>query len=288
MCKIVAVIVAYHPDFALLSRVVESTAQMVERVIVVNNDGGNWSHKLPEPTVVYTPPKNIGLAAAYNYGAEQARKSGATHVLLLDQDSVPAAGMVQRLLEPYSKGGRIGGVGPIWKDPRSGQVGGFTVAFGTNRVPESGETLTVDFLISSGSLIVLSALEELGPFDETLFIEHVDTEWALRAKAKGFSLYGVAGAVLEHTIGDAAIALPYTNRKLFLYPPERTYYLVRNSVRLWFRPYATWRWRLADFRRLGALLVLHLIFAPDRAKRSKMIAYGLRDVFKHGVVERSV
>jgi rhamnosyltransferase len=288
MSRIVAVIVAYNPDLALLNRVIDSTAQMVESVVVVNNDGGYWSHDLPESIVVYTPRKNIGLAAAYNYGAEQARKRGATHLLLLDQDSVPAAGMVQQLLEQYSKGGRIGGVGPIWKDPRSGQTGGFTVAFGTNRIPEPGETLRVDFLISSGSLIDLSAFEQMGPFDETLFIEHVDTEWALRAKAKGFSLHGVERAVLEHIMGESVIALPLSNRKLFLYPPERTYYLVRNSVRLWVRPYATWRWRLADFRRLGALLTLHLIFAPDRVKRTKMIAYGFRDVFRRGVVERPI
>jgi hypothetical protein len=42
--------------------------------------------------------------------------------------------------------------------------------------PVAGEIVPVDFLISSGSLISLAALADIGPFDESLFIEHVGTE----------------------------------------------------------------------------------------------------------------
>ena len=42
--------------------------------------------------------------------------------------------------------------------------------------PVAGEIVPVDFLISSGSLISLAALADIGPFDESLFTEHVGTE----------------------------------------------------------------------------------------------------------------
>jgi rhamnosyltransferase len=284
--RIVAVIVAYHPDLPTLKRVIAATAPMVSEVIVVNNDQGDWPARLDEAVVFHTPPFNIGIGAAYNFGAALARKEGATHLLLLDQDSIPAPQMVPQLLAQYSMHERIGGVGPLWKDPRTGEVGGFSVKFGSKVIPKAGEDLQVEFLISSGSLIGLDALLELGPFDDKLFIEHVDTEWALRAKSKGFALYGVADALLEHTIGDEVFVLPGSGQRVFMYPAERTYYLVRNSIRLWLRPYATWRWRLFDVWRTSRLIVLYLAFAPNRWVRFKAVLQGMRDAFRPDIAER--
>jgi rhamnosyltransferase len=284
--KVVAIIVAHHPNLALLNRVIASTTTMVSKIVLVNNDRGDWPAGLKAPVFVHTPERNIGLAAAYNFGAEFARREGATHVLLLDQDSVPSPGMVPQLLAQYSKSEPIGAVGPLWKDPRTGEVGGFAVKFGTKRIPGPDEVLKVEFLISSGSLIGLAALSQIGPFDDKLFIEHVDTDWALRAKAKGFALYGVAGAMLEHMIGDAVLDVPGSGRRAFVYPPERTYYLVRNSIRLWRRPYATWRWRLFDVWRLCRLILLYLVFAPDRGRRFKAILQGICDAFRPEIAER--
>jgi rhamnosyltransferase len=282
----VAVIVAYYPDLALLHRVIESVSAMVCEVVLVVNDLGDWPTSFGKSVFVYTPARNIGLAAAYNYGAEFARERGSTHLLLLDQDSVPSTGMVAKLLEPYSIHARVGAVGPLWKDPRTGEIAGFSVRYGEQKIPASDEVLKVEFLISSGSLISLAAISEVGPFDNSLFIEHVDTDWALRAQAKGFALYGVGAAALEHTIGDAVLALPGSGRRVFAYPPERTYYLVRNSMRLWRRPYATWRWRIFDVWRSFRLVMLYLVFAPDRGRRFKSILQGIRDAFRPEVAER--
>lgn len=284
--KVVAVIVAYHPDVERLSRVISSTATMVSKIVVVNNDQGDWPARLSAQFVLYTPGTNIGLAAAYNYGAEVARKEDATHLLLLDQDSVPAPGMVQQLLRPYLRGEPIAAIGPLWQDPRTGEKGGFAIRFGQRTTPAPGEVLRVEFLISSGSLIGLEAFSSMGPFDDKLFIEHVDTDWALRAKAWGFALYGVADAALDHTIGDSVLVLPGASRRAFLYPPDRTYYLVRNSMRLWLRPYATWRWRLFDVWRLCRLLVLYLACAPDRVSRIKAILHGVADAFRPDIGRR--
>ena len=45
------------------------------------------------------PRENLGVAAAQNQGIEWAKQQGATHVLLLDQDSLPHPDMVARLSE---------------------------------------------------------------------------------------------------------------------------------------------------------------------------------------------
>jgi hypothetical protein len=94
------------------------------------------------------------------------------------------------------------------------------------------------------------------------------------------------GALLEHTFGEAALVLSATGRRAFVHPPERTSYLVRDSIWLWLRPYAKWRWRLFDVWRLCRLLLLYLVFAPDRGRRTKSILQGLRDAFRPEIAER--
>jgi rhamnosyltransferase len=204
-------VVAYHPDLAMLAALVAAVAPQVDRVIVVANDGGAWDWLLPANATVIKQDTNLGLGAAYNLAAEWARARGATHLLLLDQDSLPAPDMVVALLDAVTRAEPVAAAGPLWRDARTGQDGFFVqlTRSGARKLrPPSGTIVAVDFLISSGSLISLDALADIGPFDPDLFIEHVDTDWAMRARAKRYRLYGVADARLEHAFGDCcAIAL---------------------------------------------------------------------------------
>jgi rhamnosyltransferase len=212
-----------------------------------------------------------------------ARDQGATHLLLLDQDSVPASGMVAALMEGFQQPGPVAAVGPLWRDSRTREDGFFVrlARWGAHKYePTAGETVPVDFLISSGSSISLTALADIGPFDESLFIEHVDTDWALRAGAKGYRLYGVADARLDHALGDAALSaspLGLRRRRFFLYKPERNYYLLRNSIALWRRHYAPWRWVIHDVRRTFLIMVFYALFVPPRFARLRSMFRALRD-----------
>jgi rhamnosyltransferase len=185
-------------------------------------------------------------------------------------------------MEGFQQPGPVAAVGPLWRDSRTGEDGFFVrlVRWGARKYkPAPGEIVPVDFLISSGSLISLAALADIGPFDESLFIEHVDTDWTLRARAKGYRLYGVADARLDHALGEAALtASPLgLRRRFFLYKPERNYYLLRNSVALWRRHYAPWRWVLHDVRRTVLLMVFYGLFVPPRLTRLRSMFRAVRD-----------
>ncbi len=300
--RIHAAVVVYAPEIAILAKLLTSLAPQVQHVLLVANDGAPWSCRLPQNATIVTPEKNLGLGAAYNLAAARAREHGATHLLLLDQDSVPEPGMVAALAkvftplesvaadqncEPapslrHSGVGAVAAAGPVWRDRRTSDDG-FFIRFTwwgrqTLKPPES-ETVAVDFLISSGSLISLDALAEIGPFDEKLFIEHVDTDFALRAAAKGYKMYGVAGARLDHAFGEATMtASPLgMRRRFFLYPPARNYYLLRNSILLWRRPYAPWRWVWHDVRRTILMMLFYALFVPPRWARLKEMAQAIRD-----------
>jgi rhamnosyltransferase len=278
-----AVITAYRPDVATLGESLAATAPQVEALLLVANDGAPWSCQLPVNVALLRQAKNIGLGAAYNLAVRWAGEQGATHLLLLDQDSVPASGMVAALAEGFQQPGPVAAVGPLWRDSRTREDGFFVrlARWGARKYkPGAGETVPVDFLISSGSLISLAALADIGPFDESLFIEHVDTDWALRARAKGYRLYGVADARLDHALGDAALSaspLGLRRRRFFLYKPERNYYLLRNSIALWRRRYAPWGWVIHDVRRTFLIMVFYALFVPPRFARLRSMFRAVRD-----------
>ena len=277
-----AVVVVYHPNISVLATLLSAIAQQVDHVVLVANDGAPWSCPIPENATIARQSKNLGLGAAYNLAAEWAQQRRATHLLLLDQDSVPAPGMVAALLEAYQQPGPVAAAGPLWRDSRTGEDGFFVCLqrVGVRKYrPIIGEIVPVDFLISSGSLISLDALANIGPFDEALFIEHVDTDWALRARAQGYRLYGVASARLDHGFGEATLTASAlgVRRQFFLYPPARNYYLVRNSMALWRRPYAPWQWVWHDVRRTVVLMLFYVLFVPPRLKRLRCISQAIRD-----------
>lgn len=280
-------IVAYRPDADLLARSIAAAAAQVEHLLVVANDGGGWSCPLPANASVAKQRENLGLGAAYNLAAEWARARGASHLLLLDQDSVPAPAMVAALAAAFCRPGPVAAAGPLWRDSRTGEDGFFVrlTRRGVRKYrPAAGEIAAVDFLISSGSLIALPALADIGPFDEQLFIDHVDTDWALRARAKGYRLYGVAAARLDHRPGEAILPIYGSSRgrKIFLQPPVRNHYLVRNSITLWRRPYAPLPWVWHDLRRTVLLMLFYALFVPPRWQRVRQMARAIRDALRPG------
>jgi rhamnosyltransferase len=280
--RAVAAVVVYRPDVAVLSEVLRATAVQVDWIWVIANDGAPWSCPLPENATLSKQDRNLGLGAAYNLAADWARERGATHLLLLDQDSVPAPAMVAALLGAFTQPGPVAAAGAFWRDQRTGDDGFFVrlALWGTRHYrPAPGEIVPVDFLISSGSLISLDAHDDIGRFDEALFIDQVDTDWSFRAGTKGYRLYGVADARLDHAFGEATVpVVPLgLHRPFFLYPPQRNYYQMRNSVILWRRPYAPWRWVLYDARRLALMSLYYALFVPPRRERVRIMFRALRD-----------
>ncbi len=288
-----AAVVVYHPNISVLATLLPAIAQQVDHVLLVANDGAPWSCPIPDNATIARQSKNLGLGAAYNLAAKWAQQRDATHVLLLDQDSVAAPGMIAALLEAFKQSGPVAAAGPLWRDSRTGEDGFFVrlKRCGVRKFrPTTREIVAVDFLISSGSLMLLDALAAIGPFDEAFFIEHVDTDWALRARAQGYRLYGVASARLDHGFGEATMTAGVLGlrRQFFLYPPARNYYLVRNSIALWRRPYAPWQWVWHDVRRTVVLMLFYVLFVPPRLKRLRCIAQAIRDARRLNVTVENV
>lgn len=282
--KIVAVAVSYHPAPDEIEQLLAATLPQVAAFVLVDN--GSYppvEGRLPDDPRVHclSLGDNLGIAAAQNRGIDLARRLGATHVLLLDQDSIPAPGCVARLAEAHrvleEEGVRVAAVGPRFTDPRLGDPHPFACLRGLGlahrHCRHEDEIIPVDVLISSGSLISVACLDALGGFDESLFLYYVDNEWCLRALTHGYHSYGVCAARMSHRHGAGTMRI--LGRLVPLRAPLMHYYLFRNAVLLYRRAWVPWRWRVVDGYRIALKYFFYALFARPRGEHFRMMSLGL-------------
>lgn len=289
--NIAAVVVLYHPDPVMLSETLRLWLAQVDLVLCIDNGmpegAGQALEGFAPGRLRYLPMgRNAGLGAAHNRGIAEARAAGCTHVVLGDQDSLPGPDMVASLLEAEAgalvAGKDVAAVGPRYVDAVDGHSLQF-VRCGRFRFepvanPGTARFVQLDFLISSGSLIRMSVLERVGPMDETLFIDHVDTEWCLRAKALGLVPIGAAQAWMAHQLGERTLRINFGRlRTLPLHKPFRYYFIARNSLLLYQRAYVRRSWIVPDAVRLAQVALFFGLLHPNRLANARMIYRGIRD-----------
>jgi rhamnosyltransferase len=258
---------------------------------------------------------NLGVASALNIGIARAAARGFEWVLLLDQDSVPRDDMVQQLetvRAAYPSPSQLAVIGSNFTDvnkespearaavgahaagtPEAGadavgahaagapEAGADAVGAHAAGVPEGGADAAdalweeLDYVITSGSLISLAAYTAIGPFREELFIDYVDMDYCLRARARGFRVIKTRTPLMTHAIGA------YTQHRWLgktkwttNHSPDRRYYIARNDT-VMLREYGNypaglWRWKsfVRSFR-LCKRIALY-----ERMKLPKIMAVG--------------
>lgn len=287
-----AVVITYHPDFENLKVLLSALAVQVASIVIVDNGSPksleifSASQGHIKNLVVLSLGENFGIGHAQNIGINYAQKIGASYVALFDQDSCPESDMIQKLCSAATElqhaGVPLAAVAPCYKDTLDGVLSSFVrvgfLGFKRTACVQGKELIEADFLISSGSLIPLSAIDSIGGVDASLFIDHVDTEWCFRAKSKGYKLFGVSDAVMLHSLGDRRVRFWFLRwRTVPYHSPFRYYYMFRNSMLLQRRSYMPLKWKVADFFRCLRALIFFGLFSSERGACLKMMLRGLFD-----------
>jgi rhamnosyltransferase len=288
--KVCAIVVTFFPDEETLQKLVTVTLPQVDTLVIVDNGtsddafAGFCLRVENDKVVILKQPRNIGLAAAFNRGIVWASERDFSHVLLLDQDSEPAGGMVDILMQAFSSsfaGRRIAAVGPRFHDAREDRYAPFVrIGFPINcKMYDSGKDgrVACDFLISSGSLISLAVLVDIGPMDESLFIDNVDLEWSFRALAKGYALLGVCSTTMHHRLGRSRMHLPFGLGHIMVHDPIRLYYIMRNRLLLYRLPHTPPVWIAQDVPRMAIKFLLFSLLIAPRIHNICFMMTGLRD-----------
>ena len=290
--RVLAVIVCFNPDIRVLRRTLHALANQVSNTIIVDNSSSNKGQIIKlaaeishENRVLVLPQSNnLGLGGAHNIGFRYAEQHNYSQVLLLDQDSVPLAGMVEALQTALfqKRKEKVAAVGATYLNANNGSES-FFIKFGWLKFRRHycGERdqdgcIVTDFLISSGSLIPLTVIAEIGSMDEALFIDHIDTEWFLRARSHGLRAYGVCDAVMQHGLGEQTHRITLKReRNIPQHQPFRYYYIFRNSIILYKRRYVSWLWKWNDVQRLVLIALMFSLWKRPRRDNASMMLKGV-------------
>lgn len=277
---VTVVMSVYNPPVDLVERVGELRAQC--GVVVVVDDGSHTVDDMPqlrEVAKVISLEHNSGIATALNAGIEAAQGLGAAFVLTMDQDSKLSQGYVRQALQTWHAA-QAAGIKPGLvsasthngtRMPRWGSAGGFDELFDP---------------MQSGTLISVATLREVGPFDESLFIDCVDTDYNIRLRRAGFALIGGEGCDLQHALGEARPLrvlgwqpkLRGKPMEILYHAPFRTYYITRNNTVLrkrYRREDGRWMFRRQLMEVESAIVCL--VYGPERRKHLHAMWKGWKD-----------
>lgn len=283
-------IISHNPDVYELTRLVSGLVSSGCRVLVLDNDSANKDEvqkviQGQQGVELFLLEFNIGVARAVNLLIREGVAGGAEYVVPFDQDSQPNCDAIEVLYKAFEERGRqhhIAAIGMGIVDDYTGKASGFTsFSFPLNRRSKSPErgfvTTEADFLITSGCMISLEAISEVGGMDEGFFIDNVDLEWSFRVRSKGWKLLGCFSACLRQTIGHEPIRLPLLGLVLKSHAPARYYYMTRNRILLYRRSYSPKAWIAKDCVRAVLKLIAMLVVRGDRVQVLRYHYLGFRD-----------
>jgi rhamnosyltransferase len=243
MEKNCCIVVTYFPDNEALSNLEYLSTICEELIVVDNTPEKNDLSKLKNTHnfKVYYLGENMGIGFALNFGVEIAGALGYEFIFLFDQDSKPGKNFIIEMIE-FKKINKLNNTvicAPNFYDRNSKTEAKYSILNKwkikniTCSEWKKKEPLFVSFAITSGSLLSYSLYEKLGPFREDYFIDHVDSEYCLRAVMNNYDIAVNPNCILEHSVGKRT-----KEKLLFLtikpnnHIPVRRFYIARNCVRL--------------------------------------------------------
>jgi rhamnosyltransferase len=292
---ICAIMVAYHPDAELPKRT-ERILREVGALVIVDNGSSDDELAMLRDLAANTSitlllnMENLGIARALNLGIRRADSLGFKWALLLDQDTSIDEGMVRTLIATacaFPDRDRLAVIGSGYRDVNSplqedgdGQGGGgkegeIGKEDETGKANDDGKWEEVESVITSGSLIALKTHVAVGAFREDFFIDYVDTEYCLRARAKGYRVIRTRKPIMSHAIGTISWHKVFGVKKwTFNHGADRRYYIARNDTVLLreFGDYVCGLWALKSFGRCVRLCKRIALY--EDMKLEKIIAVG--------------
>ncbi len=290
------VTVTFNPDLSLLENQLRLLPETCRKVVVDNASSPDCVEEIESLAArianvrLLRNADNLGLAAAINHGVMAAATEVSPSpqwLLLLDQDSEPRPGSIEALVDAFdamvAKGERVGCVGPLLRDPATGLTHGFhqCSSWRWKRMhpsAESVEPVSCSNLNGSGTLVSMALFRQLGGLDESMFIDHVDTEWSFRVLAAGYSLWGAPAALFDHRMGEASLRFWCFGWRVWpSRSPQRHYFLFRNAIWLMRRDYVPRVWKLWAVVKMLLTAIVVGILGPMRRRQWLFMRRGIRE-----------
>lgn len=248
--RIVCVIVSYDAARDPLAAV-DAVLVHGHHVILVDNAevARNFDSASRAGLTILANGNRGALAGAYNFALAEieARLPQASHVLFLDDDSdfgVLPSFLAHAATSEAAFREDVAAVAPIYVERETGlRLAPIQLRrFSYRLLPRDVDgPVDVSFLINSMSLWRREALRRIGPYDEGLGLDHVDTDYCLRAASLGYRLVLNTATPFGHSIGQRRMYRLF-GKKLQTggHSPSRRRMIARNTVAIARRHARVW------------------------------------------------
>ncbi len=207
-------------------------------IVVVDNcsDDGSVEEikKAIDDITVIVAPKNLGYAGGNNFGIKFALQKGATHIWILNNDTVADKNAAYGLIKCFRENSKIGIAGSlIFLYDRPNEIwfaGGIYDSFKgvtshyleNQKVDKELKVLNgrnLDYVSGCSLMISSSAVQKSGMFDDSLFLLFEEIDICNRLKKSGFQIVMSPESIVYHKVS-----------RTLKNSPVRTYYFTRNRL----------------------------------------------------------
>ena len=269
-------IVTYNPDIEILKKNISAISQQLNCVVLVDNASSNIAEikKIAADmgAEVICNGQNEGIAKALNQLMEYGNSHGFSWMLSLDQDSICPSHYCKKMLKVIEAVPNVGIVAPTIVDKTVGVVG-------HNPINEYQEVRTC---ITSGAFVKMDVWEEVGKYDEAMFIDSVDFEFCYRVRKQGYQVVQVKDVALSHKLGECEMRrFLFWKVRINNHSAFRKYYIARNNIYYPLKHHLWLHLARANWRNLWMLLLIFL-YEDDKSNKADRLLKGWKDGFSLG------
>ncbi len=243
--KVAVIFSAYAPKDSHVNNMLGLACAGIKTIVVDNSPDDIIRFDTSMENVFYRKNWNRGgIAGALNLGVQIAKNEGVEYIVFFDQDSEISNENIEILIKSYQELEILDAkliLGAAYYDKNVGRMGGNCklTKFWYKKVNGFNDEgfADVSMLITAGTCMSVGVFDHIGEYEEGLFIDHVDTEYCLRALSKKVKMILTNRATFDHEVGFkqvrkllGLIALKPNNQSA-----NRRYYIFRNNILLMFR-----------------------------------------------------
>lgn len=268
-------VILYHSSPSCLAHI-QTYLPQVDKLYIVDNtpEGVDWILTFIDqsPSVTYIPlGANKGIAYALNVAATTAIADRYTYLLTMDDDSSAPDNLVDQM-------------GYYWNTHLADPIGivcpkhALTTAELPNKQPETTPRALLTTM-TSGNLISLPVYQQIGGFDNELFIDVVDHDYTLKLAVRGYAVIELPAVQLIHRLGHQRTVL-FGLLSYVTHSPIRNYYLIRNSLLVGLRYRKKYPAYLIEAIRTVLVELVKIMLFENQKKTRLLLAWeALRDGF---------
>ena len=211
MKKVAIVISSNRPGKLLIDCLssLKKTSYPNYKIFLVNDSGKKLKVKVSKKIKVINTKGNTGFSKAYNVGIRESLKWKPDYVLLLNDDTeILEDDWLEEMIVAGENNEKFGILGCriIYPDGSLQNIGGYMKGWQIAKElnPKTRAPFEVDHVMGSFMLIKKEVIEKIGLIDE-IFNPYLleDTDYALRAKERGFKIMSVPSVKIIHKKGKS-------------------------------------------------------------------------------------